>query len=465
MSQIENSDSTEEEIAKVTKKTLAEFKEKNGHDVDVNARIEEMKKSLGKFAKYGYGEEKIKEFSTNIETILKTAENVAKSSDEILNDIESEYYFFKRRYEECFNTLQNILKNIDSRDISDEEKERLKEHEIRAFKDEMGHPIDIEERLSEMVEDLMKLDKGGYGPSKIEEFERRSREIIETNKFKNLNALRSIKDIEVLYKVLLQNYEIELKQLEDTIERISADDSLNEKDVEKSVEELKLAFELETGHHLEFTEKLEEYKEMLSNLPGGGYGKEAINEFEESCRKENKELEDDTTIYQIMKCKANILKNRYLSNKELFDKWAELEISVCEEDKKADKKIELTNQVAYMLSLSPSALDNYFKEDDRQKRETMEKHNYMAAFKYLARKEAESRNDKEIYNERLTAYEENGINPYTEEDMKTAVENLENIDLLEEEQLAEDEKILDLQDYIDSTLLMKINSISIKERI
>ena len=89
----------------------------------------------------------------------------------------------------------------------------------------MGHPIDLEARLKEMTEHLMQLEKGGYGPSKIEEFERRSREIIENNNYKKLNTLRSIKDIEVLYKVLLKNYEIELKQLEDTIERISADET------------------------------------------------------------------------------------------------------------------------------------------------------------------------------------------------------------------------------------------------
>ena len=465
LSQIENSNSTKEEIDKVTKKAIIEFKEKNGHDIDIDARIDEMKKSLRKFAKYGYGEDKVTEFSMNVERILKRAEKVAKSTDEILKEIESEYYFFKRRYEECYNTLQNILKNIDNRDIPQEEKEKLKENEIRAFKDEMGHPIDLEARLNEMIEHLMRLDKGGYGPSKIEEFERRSREIIENNTFKNLNTLRSIKDIEVLYKVLLKNYEMELKQLEETIERISADDTLTEKEVESSIEELKLAFELETGHHLEFSEKLEDYKKMLRNLPGGGYGMEALTQFEEECRAANEEIEDDNVVNQIMKCKATILKNRYLNNKELFDKWVEMELSSCKEKEKEDKKVELNNQVTYMLSLSPKALEEYYKEDDRNKREAMEQHNFMAAFKYLARSEAKSRNDKKIYKQRISAYEKENINPYTEEDIKTAIENLENIDLLGEEQLKDDEKILSLQDYIDSTLLMKINSISLRESI
>ena len=465
LSQIENLDSTQEEIDKVSKKAIAEFKEKNGHDIDIDSRIEEMKKSLSKFAKYGYGEEKIKEFSDNVEEILKRAEKIAKSTDEILKEIESEYYFFKRRYEECYNTLQNIIKDINSRNITEEEKEKLIENEVQAFKDEMGHTIDLEARLNEMIEDLMKLDKGGYGPSKIEEFKRRSREIIENNKHKNLNALRSIKDIEVLYKVLIKNYEIELKQLEDTIDRISNDDSLSDKEVEQSVEELKLEFELETGHHLEFIEKVEEYKKMLSNLPGGGYGMEAIKEFEDSCKKEQDEIEDDTTLHQVITLKANILKNRYLSNKELFDKWIEIELSACEEQEKEDKKVELTNQVAYMLSLSPKKLDEYYKEDDKQKKEAMEQHNFMAAFKYLARKEGKSRNEDNLYEQRLSAYKEEGINPYTEEDIKTAIENLENIDLLGEEQLSEDEKILSIQDYIDSTLLMKINSINIKEKL
>ena len=463
LSQIENSESTPEEIDKVTKRTITEFKEKNGHAIDIEHRVEEMENSLSKLAKYGYGEEKIAEFTANVERILKNAEKVAKSQEEIIKEIESEYYFFKRRYEECYNTLQNIIKNIKEKKISDEEKELAINQEIRTFKDEMGHPIDLEERVNEMVEHLMHLPKGGYGPSKIKEFEKRCQEIIETNKSKKLNNLRSIKDIEVLYKVLVKNYEMELRQYEDTVDRIKADDDLPENEKNKSIEEIKLGFELDVGHHLEFNDKLDEYKKMLSNLPGGGYGMEALAEFEADCCKERDSLEDETTVYQIMKYKANILKNRYLTNKTIFDKWKELQLSFVDEADRVEKEIELKNQVTYMLSLSPKALEKYLIEDDREKKEAMEKHNFMAAFKYLAKKEAESRNDERIYEQRLNTLETE-LNPYTEEDIKTAIEQLTNIDLLGEENLPEDMKIISTQDYIDSTLLMQINSIQIQDK-
>lgn len=463
LSQIENSESTPEEIDKVTKRTLTEFKEKNGHAIDIEHRVEEMENSLSKLAKYGYGEEKIAEFTANVERILKNAEKVAKSQEEIIKEIESEYYFFKRRYEECYNTLQNIIKNIKEKKISDEEKEVAINQEIRAFKDEMGHPIDLDERVNEMVGHLMHLPKGGYGPSKIKEFEKRCQEIIDTNKSKKLNNLRSIKDIEVLYKVLVKNYEMELRQYEDTVDRIKADDDLPENEKNKSIEEIKLGFELDVGHHLEFNEKLDEYKKMLSNLPGGGYGMEALAEFEADCCKERDALEDETIVYQVMKYKANILKNRYLTNKTIFDKWEELQLSFIEEDNRTEKEIELKNQVTYMLSLSPKALEKYLIEDDRQKKEAMEKHNFMAAFKYLAKKEAESRNDERIYEQRLNTLETE-LNPYTEEDIKTAIEQLTEIDLLDEEKLPEDMKIITTQDYIDSTLLMQINSIQIQDK-
>lgn len=463
LSQIENSESTPEEIDKVTKRTITEFKEKNGHAIDIEHRVEEMENSLSKLAKYGYGEEKIAEFTANVDRILKNAEKVAKSQEEIIKEIESEYYFFKRRYEECYNTLQNIIKNIKEKKISDEEKEAAINQEIRTFKDEMGHPIDLEERVNEMVEHLMHLPKGGYGPSKIKEFEKRCQEIIETNKSKKLNNLRSIKDIEVLYKVLVKNYEMELRQYEDTVDRIKADDDLPENEKNKSIEEIKLGFELDVGHHLEFNDKLDEYKKMLSNLPGGGYGMEALAEFEADCCKERDALEDETTVYQIMKYKANILKNRYLTNKTIFDKWKELQLSFVDEADRVEKEIELKNQVTYMLSLSPKALEKYLIEDDREKKEAMEKHNFMAAFKYLAKKEAESRNDERIYEQRLNTLETE-LNPYTEEDIKTAIEQLTNIDLLGEENLPEDMKIISTQDYIDSTLLMQINSIQIQDK-
>lgn len=463
LSQIENSESTPEEIDKVTKRTLTEFKEKNGHAIDIEHRVEEMENSLSKLAKYGYGEEKLEEFNANINRILKNAEKIAKSQEEIIKEIESEYYFFKRRYEECYNTLQNIIKNIKEKKISEEEKEKAINQEIRSFKDEMGHPIDLEERVNEMIDHLMHLPKGGYGPSKIKEFEKRCQEIIETNKSKKLNNLRSIKDIEVLYKVLVKNYEMELRQYEDTVDRIKADDDLPENEKNKSIEEIKLGFELDLGHHLEFNEKLDEYKKMLSNLPGGGYGMEALAEFEEDCCKERDALEDETTVYQVMKYKANILKNRYLSNKTIFDKWKDLQLSFVEEDNRVEKEIELKNQVTYMLSLSPKALEKYLIEDDKEKKEAMEKHNFMAAFKYLAKKEAESRNDERIYEQRLNTLETE-LNPYTEEDIKTAIEQLTNIDLLDEENLPEDMKIISTQDYIDSTLLMQINSIQIQDK-
>lgn len=463
LSQIENSESTPEEIDKVTKRTITEFKEKNGHAIDIEHRVEEMENSLSKLAKYGYGEEKIAEFTANVDRILKNAEKVAKSQEEIIKEIESEYYFFKRRYEECYNTLQNIIKNIKEKKISDEEKEAAINQEIRTFKDEMGHPIDLEERVNEMVEHLMHLPKGGYGPSKIKEFEKRCQEIIETNKSKKLNNLRSIKDIEVLYKVLVKNYEMELRQYEDTVDRIKADDDLPENEKNKSIEEIKLGFELDVGHHLEFNDKLDEYKKMLSNLPGGGYGMEALAEFEADCCKERDALEDETTVYQIMKYKANILKNRYLTNKTIFDKWKELQLSFVDEADRVEKEIELKNQVTYMLSLSPKALEKYLIEDDREKKEAMEKHNFIAAFKYLAKKEAESRNDERIYEQRLNTLETE-LNPYTEEDIKTAIEQLTNIDLLGEENLPEDMKIISTQDYIDSTLLMQINSIQIQDK-
>ena len=63
------------------------------------------------------------------------------------------------------------------------------------------------------------------------------------------------------------------------------------------------------------------------------------------------------------------------------------------------------------------------------------------------------------YNKQIKEY-----NPYTEEDIKTAIEQLTNIDLLGEEELAEDEKIISTQDYIDSTLLMQLNSIQIQDK-
>ena len=107
-----------------------------------------------------------------------------------------------------------------------------------------------------------------------------------------------------------------------------------------------------------------------------------------------------------------------------------------------------------MLSLSPSALKDYYLEDDRRKKEETDQHNYNAAFKYIARKEAIHSKDEHIFEQRLRELEM-GRKPYTQEEIDEATEELELLSIAGDS-LQEDERIISLVEYIDSTLLRQM---------
>ena len=120
------------------------------------------------------------------------------------------------------------------------------------------------------------------------------------------------------------------------------------------------------------------------------------------------------------------------------------------------EKIEpkINRKINHMLSLSPRALQEYFLEDDRKKREKVEQHNYIAAFKFLAKQEAKHRRDETIYDKRLQELEQ-GKTPYTQNEIEEAAAELELISISSDD-MAKEDRIISVVDYIDSTLLKQM---------
>ena len=148
------------------------------------------------------------------------------------------------------------------------------------------------------------------------------------------------------------------------------------------------------------------------------------------------------------------MKKQYLRNVKVFQEWKRLQLKNAKEGEKDTLEKDLNVKISYMLSLSPNALYEYYIEDDRKKREAAEKHNRLVACKYLARKEATYLKDESIYQKRLEEFE-NGKEPYSKEELDDAEKELEIISLTEE-YMSEDERIISIMEYIDSTLLRQM---------
>ena len=121
--------------------------------------------------------------------------------------------------------------------------------------------------------------------------------------------------------------------------------------------------------------------------------------------------------------------------------------------------MELDNRIKYMLSLSPKELNDYYMEDDKRIKDKYNKHNFMAAFKYLAKMEAKDNKNDLLYDKRLLDLE-NGINPYTDDEINNAMDELEAINLFEDGDISEELKIYSIVDILDKTLIKQISSIN-----
>lgn len=459
LKEIDESDLSEKEKETRKSKLIKSFNEDKGHDINLNEKVAEMKKDLKHLEEFGYGKEKIDEFTKAAMKIIEDGEKIRLDTQEILRNLESEFKFYVRRYQEAYNKLQEMKKRVMESAAREEEKKEEINNLEEIFEDEMGHPVDVEQRINKLIKNLEKL---GYGPIKIEEFKNRISEIKEASETKNRTSIETIKSIEVTYNIYVRDIREKKKVLERTVKTIENNESLTLKERKKSIEEFKIDFDLSVGVPLDFEDKLNEFKLMLSNLPEGGYGEKAIKEFEKEVRASRKKLKNESSAYQTLRQTALIFKNRYLSNLSTFKAWKEERLEAYEGKDKEKYQAELEKQIAYMLSLSPKALDAYFEEDNKKKKEAFNNHNFNAAFRFLAKEEAKKAKDLTIFNKRIEELKE-GINPYSEEDIARATRRLEEIALFDNIE-KDEERILTQIEFIDTTLYHQIFQVQAKER-
>ena len=165
-------------------------------------------------------------------------------------------------------------------------------------------------------------------------------------------------------------------------------------------------------------------------------------------------VEDERSKYHALRQKFVAYKKHYLRNLEIFKKWETLQLETMDDFEKEAGKKRLEEEISHMLSLSPTALNEYYLEDEKKKKEEIDRHNYQVAIKYLAKEEAKEKQNRSLYEERLKELE-NGKTPYTKKEIEEATNKLEML-MVTSEDLEEEDKIISIIEYIDSTLLRQM---------
>ena len=432
-------------------KTIDEFNQMNGHKVGVKESITKLKKSLESLEYGGFGEEIIKLFQDKAEAIQKECLEEGIEEEKIIKEIRSEYHKLTKEYEVHLKKLKERIQNIEEDDTILDKKMEIDEL-IQFFQDEMGHPINYYDRIEKMCSDLRELEYGGYSEDQILKFEEESLE--KAKKIESHDELANcMKQIHRKYRDMMHEYNKEVqefKQKEEDIKKSSQSDWEKEEQNNRLLNNFQMKF----GHKVDFHELIEENAKTLGSLEKGGYGKKVLDDYREECSKVLDLEEDSNEIYDKIEKKFYELKNYYCHNLDIFNEWKELQLKNKKGQEKEELEKDIDTKITYMLSLSPSELYDYYMEDDRKKKAQAYRHNYMAAYRYLAREEAHKKKNPSLYERRLKELQE-GKQIYSANEIEDATKKLESNTESDETVLDED-RIISLIEYIDSTLFRQM---------
>ena len=381
---------------------IIDFNEKHGHKIDLSSQLLSMKKGLQELRYGGYGEAAIDKFINYSQSLIVKEKEKNKTDKEILALIRLE---FKRSVKWFNKKLEKIEKRLDRINDSELKKELLKD-----FKEEMEKPINLAEKIAKLTERLK--DANLYSDQVIERFTKQCKKIERESIFYN-DRETFVDEVDELYENIVTNKD------------------------KTAINHLKSRVEI--------------FSKKLAKLNEYGYGESAINEFRELCFtiiKSSKTLKEK---YLLIDQKYRMFEDNYYANFKVFTIWKDKNLII-----KQDNKEEIEKQFHYMISLSPKELQNYYKEDSKNKKQAMINHNNKVIVNYLAKKEALAKNNSLIIDERMMSFFNNNI-PYSEEDIESAKEEIETKNELL------NEKLISFMEYIDSTIFKQILNIRLNE--
>lgn len=432
---------------------IREFNQMNGHELDLQSAIDQMKKNLTLLEYGGFGEIVIERFKDKSTNITLTGKEEKLDNETILNRIKEEYNKLIVEYQTRLSKLKDKIRKVHEENISTEEKQRKEEELIEDFQDELGHPIDYKSRVDKMYQSLKIIGEEGYGETRLSEFMNNALKLIETITTPAEGA-KVMREIRKQYYKLIDEYNDSKALIDRQKQEIEANQDLSISEKKAKLENLDRQFAIQIGKELDFNDLVASLEESLKTLGKVGYGENTLAEFRRKCKELTEHNSNQKDVYQQINQLYSNLKDRYMVNQNTFNEWKFLQLKNLKGEEKEQLAKELDEKIAHMLSLSPSELNDYFLEDDREKREERNKHNYRIAYRFLAKQESKKKKDKNLYDKRMKDFE-SGNPAYTQDEIEAATTKIERIELTSDD-IPKEDRLISIIDYIDSTLLRQI---------
>ncbi len=277
--------------------------------------ISEDKEKLSALYKYlekdnlSFGEEATSSLRKQLELI---SSNDSLTKDKMIEEMLNITEKYISKYKSIIEDLNNSIKTFEMTKPTYADKIAMIDSFTKLYKEnELGYPINLEEKVEDRQRNLKNLKYGGYGEEELKSFISRCKNII-TDKINKGWTTKEILDFidENIYTTLLSRYNQDLEQLEIRISRLQ-NGEYKEIERKRKQDEIILDFNEHYGHNITPEIFREKYKNELLVIDNVGYQKDAIKEFEEEC--------EDIITRATIKGQTNI--STVVDIKNVFDKY------------------------------------------------------------------------------------------------------------------------------------------------
>lgn len=277
--------------------------------------ISEDKEKLSALYKYlekdnlSYGKESINSLRKQLEFISSNNSLTQNNMIEEMLNVTEKYI---NKYKSIIEELNNSIKTFEMAKPTYADKIAMIDSFTKLYKEnELGYPINLEEKVEDRQRSLKNLKYGGYGEEELKSFISRCKNTItdKTNKGWTTKEILDFID-ENIYTPLLSRYNQDLEQLEIRISRLQ-NGEYKENERKRKQDEIILDFNEHYGHNITPEIFKEKYKNELLVIDNVGYPKDAIKEFEEEI--------DDIITRATIKGQTNI--STVVDIKNVFDKY------------------------------------------------------------------------------------------------------------------------------------------------
>lgn len=308
-----------ENLGLLNKEKIIEKLDKLSVEYDKNLikrlSISEDKEKLSALYKYlekdnlSFGKESINSLRKQLEFI---SSNNSLTQDNMIEEMLNVTEKYINKYKSIIEELNNSIKTFEMAKPTYADKIAMIDSFTKLYKEnELGYPINLEEKVEDRQRSLKNLKYGGYGEEELKSFISRCKNTITDKKNKGWTTKEILDFIdENIYTPLLSRYNQDLEQLEIRISRLQSGE-YKENERKRKQEEIILDFNEHYGHNITPEIFREKYKNELLVIDNVGYPKDAIKEFEEEI--------DDIITRATIKGQTNI--STVVDIKNVFDKY------------------------------------------------------------------------------------------------------------------------------------------------